>query len=146
VGHLKPPALVDSLGPRPVGSDHRVIEEVHGMSRIDDIVAGARDSATVQRVFGEPYEKNGVTFIPAAAVRGGAGGGEGEGGEDQPSGGGGGFGVTARPVGAYRIKDDEVTWIPAIDATRVAIMGQLVGIVALLVLRSIIRTKKKHKA
>jgi hypothetical protein len=54
--------------------------------------------------------------------------------------------VTARPVGAYRIKDDEVTWIPAIDATRVAIMGQLVGIVALLVLRSIIRTKKKHKA
>jgi len=37
----------------------------------------------VKRVFGEPYEKNGVTVIPAARVQGGAGGGGGEGPQGQ---------------------------------------------------------------
>jgi hypothetical protein len=30
----------------------------------------------VRRVYGDPYERNGVTLIPAAQVAGGAGGGE----------------------------------------------------------------------
>jgi uncharacterized spore protein YtfJ len=33
-------------------------------------------------VFGEPYEKDGVTIIPAARIRGGAGGGGGEDADD----------------------------------------------------------------
>ena len=49
----------------------------------------------------------------------------------------------ARPVGAYRIKDGEVLWVPAADTTRVIIFGQVVAIVALLVLRSILRSRSE---
>ncbi len=112
------------------------------MTKLDEILSGARDAVTVSRVYGEPYEKNGVTLVPAAAVRGGAGGGEGEGAGDEPSGAGGGFGMTARPVGAYQIRGDEVTWVPAADTTRVLILAEIVAIVALLVLRSILRSRR----
>jgi len=50
---------------------------------VQEVIAQARDAITVKRVFGEPYEKNGVTVIPAARVQGGAGGGGGEGPEDR---------------------------------------------------------------
>ena len=112
------------------------------MSKLDELMSEARDSLHVRRVFGEPYEKDGVTLVPAAAIRGGGGGGEGtEAGEEGPTGSGGGFGVTARPVGAYQIKDGEVSWVPAADTTRVIILSQLVVVVALLVLRSILRSR-----
>jgi uncharacterized spore protein YtfJ len=114
------------------------------MSKVDEMLAGARDALTVKRVYGEPYEKNGVTLIPAAAVRGGAGGGEGEDGESQ-SGSGGGFGVSARPVGAYQIRGEEVAWVPAADTTRVIIMSEIVAIVALLVIRSVLRARRRRK-
>ena len=112
------------------------------MTKVDAILADARDALTVRRVFGEPFEKNGVSVIPAAAVRGGGGAGEGDG--DQGSGTGGGFGIMARPVGAYQIRGDEVTWIPAADTTRVILAGQLVVVVALLVLRSVLRSRAKN--
>ncbi len=109
------------------------------MSKLDDILAGARDSITVRKVYGDPYEKDGITFVPAAAVGGGGGGGEGED-ANAATGSGGGFGMMARPVGAYRIEDGEVTWIPAVDTTKVILVSQVVAIVALLVLRSILRS------
>lgn len=111
------------------------------MSKLDEILEGARDTVTVKRVYGDPYEKDGLTIIPAAAVRGGGGGGQGEDVDSSSSGSGGGFGVIARPVGAYQIKDGEVTWVPAADTTRVIMFGQIVAIVALLVLRSILRSR-----
>ncbi len=114
------------------------------MTKVEEILAEARDTITVRRVFGEPYEKNGLTVIPAAAVRGGGGAGEGEDGEKQAGGMGGGFGVSARPVGAYQIRGDEVTWIPAADTTRVIVLSQAMAIVALLVLRSIFRSRRKR--
>ena len=114
------------------------------MGKVSDLVSDPRDTITVQRVFGEPYERNGVTLIPAAAVRGGAGGGEGEGPEREGSGMGGGFGVSARPVGAYLIKGEEVTWVAAADTTRVIVLGQVVAIVALLVIRSVLRARRKR--
>ena len=110
------------------------------MAKFDEIIAEARDSLTVRRVYGEPYETDGITLIPAAAVRGGGGGGEGDDGSSG-SGSGAGFGLTARPVGAYQIKDGEVSWIPAADTTRVIMLSQLVVVVALLVLRSILRSR-----
>jgi uncharacterized spore protein YtfJ len=112
------------------------------MTKLEELMTGAGDNLTVKRVYGEPYEKNGVTLIPAAAIRGGAGGGEGERGEAE-GGMGGGFGMTARPVGAYQIKGDEVSWIPAADTTRVIILSEIVAIVALLVFRSILRARRK---
>src|SRR5205809_518728 len=60
---------------------------------VQTVIAQARDALTVERVFGAPYEKNGVTVFPVAAVRAGGGGGGG------PTGGGGG-GIEARPAGA----------------------------------------------
>ena len=114
------------------------------MANIEELMAGARDTITVRRVYGEPYEKDGVTFIPAASVRGGGGAGEGDGGEEAPTGSGGGFGVSARPVGAFAIRGDELTWVPAADTTRVIIVGEVVGIVALLVIRSIFRARRKR--
>ena len=103
----------------------------------------ARDAITVKRVFGEPYEKNGVTVIPAARVQGGAGGGGGEGPEGQGRGSGTGFGLSARPVGAFLIRGDEVSWRPAVDINRIVLGGQVVAIVALLTIRAIVKARAK---
>ena len=35
---------------------------------VHDVIAQARDALTVKRMFGEPYQKDGVTVIPAARV------------------------------------------------------------------------------
>ncbi len=91
--------------------------------KVRELVSTAQDAITVSRVFAEPYEKDGVTIIPAASVTGGAGGG---GGHDErgQEGEGGGFGVIARPAGAYVIKDGHVAWRPAVDVNRlVAVFG-----------------------
>lgn len=114
------------------------------MTKIDEFIDKVHDTMTVKRVYGEPYVKDGVTFIPAAAVKGGGGAGEGEGGEKAPAGAGGGFGVSARPVGAYVIRGDDVSWFPAADTTRVIILGEVVGVVALLVVRSIFRARRRR--
>ena len=108
----------------------------------NEVMQQARDALTVKRVFGEPFERNGVTIIPAAAIRGGAGGGRGEGGEPgepRGTGSGGGFGLTAKPAGAYVIEANNARWQPAIDVNRIVIGGQIVAIVLLLVLRSVLR-------
>ena len=105
-----------------------------------ETIEAARDSLTARRVYGEPYERNGVTVIPAASVQGGGGGGSG----DQPdgkTGGGGGFGLRAKPVGAYVIRGEEVRWEPALDLNRAILGGQLLALVGLLVLRSIRRRR-----
>ena len=101
----------------------------------------AKDAMTVRRVFGDPYEKDGVTVIPAARVQGGAGGGGGEGPQGEGSGSGSGFGVNAKPVGAYVIRGDDVEWRPAIDVNKVILGGQLVAIAALLLVRTFVKSR-----
>jgi uncharacterized spore protein YtfJ len=110
---------------------------------VQDTIAQARDALTVKRVFGEPFEKDGTTVIPAAAVRGGAGGGGGE--SPDGSGRGSGFGLTARPVGAYVIRGGEVRWEPAFDLNRVILGAQIAGIALFLVLRSIVKARAKAR-
>jgi uncharacterized spore protein YtfJ len=102
---------------------------------VDQMVKGAQDVLAVSRVYGEPIAKNGVTLIPAAEVSGAGGGGS-----DEANNGGGGFGVSARPVGIWVIRGDDVEWEPAVDATKVAMRGMLVAIVFLFVLRSVVKT------
>ncbi|MGY1808306.1 spore germination protein GerW family protein [Blastococcus sp. SYSU D00669] len=93
---------------------------------VSELIPTVRDALTVRRVFGEPYERDGVTVIPAAVVRGGGGGGSGrQGGEQEGEGEGGGFGLIARPAGALVVKDGEVTWQPAVDVNRVVGVGVL---------------------
>jgi uncharacterized spore protein YtfJ len=111
---------------------------------VTDIIERARDVLTVQRVFGEPIHQNGVTVVPVAAVRGGGGGG---GGPDQRSGaegGGGGFGVIARPVGVYVIRDDQVEWKPAVDLSRLIGAGAVVAGLAILTVRTAIRKRPRR--
>ncbi len=105
----------------------------------------AKDVMTVRRVYGEPIEKDGVTVIPAANVRGGGGGGSGQGPQGQGRGWGGGFGVSASPAGAFVIKDGVVKWRPAIDVNRTIIGGQIATIVFLLVMRSIGKALAKRR-
>ena len=101
---------------------------------VQELAAQARDALTVKRVFGDPYEKDGLTIILAARVQGAVGGGSGEDPQGQGKGSGGGYGVTACPVGAFIVRDGELTWQPAMDVTRIVLGGQLVAIVALLTL------------
>ena len=100
-----------------------------------EVLNQTKDAITVRRVYGEPYQQDGVTIIPAANVMGGGGGGG-----DTEGNGGGGFGMSARPAGAWVIKDGEAQWRPALDLNRVILMGQIVAIVALLTARSIAKT------
>ena len=113
---------------------------------VQNVIAQARDSLTVKRVFGEPYEKDGATIIPAARIQGGAGGGSGEDPQGQGKGSGSGFGITARPVGAFIIRDGEVSWRPAVDITRIVLGGQMVAVVALLTVRTILKARIKANA
>ena len=108
---------------------------------IQETLSKAQDAMTVKRVYGEPFEKDGVTISPAAAVRGGGGGGA----EGESGGGGVGYGVDARPVGAFVVKDGEVTWKPAVDATRVALRGMLIPMVAMFVVRSVVKSITHRK-
>jgi uncharacterized spore protein YtfJ len=112
---------------------------------IEEVIAQARDALTVKRVFGEPYEKDGVTIIPAARVQGTAGGGGGQDPQSQGQGSGSGFAIAARPVGAFVIRNGELSWRPAVDVTRIALGGQVVTVVALLTIRAIIKTWVKAK-
>jgi uncharacterized spore protein YtfJ len=107
------------------------------MATLDELVKGHRDAITVKRVFGDPFEKNGVTVIPAARVMGGGGGGEGEGTEQMGGGRGAGtgFGLVARPAGAYVIRGDDVKWQPAVDVNRIIAGAFAIAALALLVSR-----------
>jgi uncharacterized spore protein YtfJ len=102
----------------------------------NETMTSTLDALHVKRVFGEPIERDGAIFIPAAKVRGGGGGGG-----DTQGNGGAGFGLTAKPAGMYVIRDGEATWQPALDLNRIILGGQIVGIVALLVLRSILKRR-----
>ena len=72
------------------------------------------------RVFGQPYETaDGSTVIPVAKVRGRV-----RPGDD------GSLRMMARPVGVFVVKDGRTTWEPAVDATRIAFTGLVIGLVA----------------
>jgi uncharacterized spore protein YtfJ len=128
-------------------------------SPIDDFVerlaerVGAK--ATVNAVFGEPIERDGITVIPVAKVRWGFGGGAGSGsvmggpgsasedGTDaEPragSGQGGGGGATAEPVGWLEIGPDGASFNPIVPAMPSPGFLLAAGATAALVLRALAR-------
>jgi hypothetical protein len=58
------------------------------------------------RVYGQSYETaDGTTVVPVARARGGA-------------------------LGVFVVKDGTATWVPAVDGTRIALMGIFVGLVS----------------
>jgi len=76
--------------------------------------------ASVQAVFGEPIERDGITVIPVAKVRWGFGGGAGRGPDTEEgptgSGSGGGGGATADPIGYIEIGPDGAVFKPIVSA------------------------------
>lgn len=110
--------------------------------QVTEVFSAARDAITVKRVYAEPYEKDGLTVIPAAIVGGGAGGGTGhdqKGQENQ----GGGFGMSGRPAGAYVIRDGQVDWRPAVDPNRIIAMLGLAVVAYLLTRPRMVRARAK---
>lgn len=106
---------------------------------LQQIWTSAQDVITVRRVYGDPYEKDGVTVIPAAAIRGGGGGGGG--GDNAQEGMGGGFGVAERPVGAMIIRGDDVRWEPAVDVNRIVLVGGVVAALLIVLIGRIARLR-----
>ncbi len=105
-----------------------------------ELIANAKESLSVQRVYGTPLEKDGVTVVPAAIVGGGGGGGSGHD-EKGQEGEGGGFGVTARPAGAYVLAQGRLSWRPAVDVNRVVTVVGTVLAVYLLMRPRVIRAR-----
>ncbi|MEV4143824.1 spore germination protein GerW family protein [Amycolatopsis sp. NPDC049691] len=93
--------------------------------KVDELLTKAKDGLETKMVYGEPYEVDGVTVIVASTVGTGGGGGDSRD-EKGRSGEGAGFGLSAKPVGAYVIKDGKLRWEPAVDVNRlVATLGAI---------------------
>jgi uncharacterized spore protein YtfJ len=92
-------------------------------------------------VFGQPYEKNGLTLIPASRVWAGGGGGQAS--ADQE---GGGAGIQARPAGAFVITGGEAKWLPSIDANRLIFGAQIVAVIAILRWRAVAKANARPES
>ena len=107
---------------------------------VQEMVSRSQDTATVGRVYSEPYEKDGTTAIPAARVCARGGSGAARGGEHS----GGGFRSDAEPVGAFVMRNGEVEWKPVFDLSSVVRRGQLIGFIVLLVLLALLGALRKR--
>ena len=120
---------------------------------VQELLSKVAQHLSVSRAFGTAYEKDGSLVIPVALVAGGGGGGEGTSGQPssdsalddedaasdaESSGSGGGFGGVVMPVGVYVVKDEQIRWVPAINAN-------LVIVVAFLTLRMIARARRRAR-
>jgi|SRR4051812_6734393 hypothetical protein len=73
------------------------------------IVGSLESDPDAARVFGEAYQTaDGTTIIPVTAVHG----------------------ASPRAAGVFIAKDGNASWVPAVDAGRIAMMGVLVGLVS----------------
>ena len=93
-----------------------------------------------------PSSRGDAIIIPAAKLKGGAGGGEGKGPAEQGSGQGSGFGLSARPMGAFIVRQGKASWRPAIDVNRIILGGQIVAAIAVLVFGTVLRAQRRLPA
>jgi len=122
-----------------------MVDEAEPEVAVMDVLRKVVDNAAVGTVFGDPVTHNGVIVIPVAQVRGAGGGGGGSSlAPDRPeaSGTGGGIALSAKPVGVFVVRNGRVAWRPSVDVNKVILGGQLVAIVALLVIRAFIRARR----
>lgn len=99
----------------------------------------ATEAFQARRVFGDPYEAGGATIIPVARMSGGGGGAgangsitRSESSERDGDADAGGFGIHARPIGVYVVRESSVEWHPVIDLTRYVVGGQILTGLALI--------------
>ncbi len=108
--------------------------------RLSKLVEALGGTASAQAVFGTPVEKDGVTIVPVATVRYGAGGGGRRPGRDKHDAGGAdqvgyghGGGVQAGPVGYIELHGAEASFKRIADPVRpmaVALLFPLVGAIS----------------
>ena len=112
-----------------------------------DVFAGLRtivDNADAGKVFGPPIQQDGTILLPVARVGGAGGGGAGTGPADagqQAGGTGGGFGVSAKPLGVYVLRDGKAKWLPAVDVNKIIVGGQLLAAVGMLLAATVLRAR-----
>jgi uncharacterized spore protein YtfJ len=120
---------------------------------VQELLRKGAQHLSVSRAFGTAYKKDGSLVILVALVAGGGGGGQGTSGSlttdsiddggfegqdnatdaESSSGFGGGFVGLVMPVGVYVVKDEQVRWVPAVNAN-------LVIVVAFMTVRMIARS------
>jgi uncharacterized spore protein YtfJ len=112
-----------------------------------DVFAGLRtivDNADAGKVFGPPIQQDGTILLPVARVGGAGGGGAGTGPADvgqQAGGTGGGFGMSAKPLGVYVLRDGKAKWLPAVDVNKIIVGGQLLAAVGMLIAATVLRAR-----
>lgn len=90
-----------------------------GMDLRAELLESLGFDPNASRVYGQPYETaDGTTVIPVVEVRGRARRGDPD------------VKVTTRPAGVFVIKNGDAVWRPAVDSTRIALAGILVGLVS----------------
>jgi uncharacterized spore protein YtfJ len=107
-------------------------------------IKGTKDSMSVRRAFGDPYELEGVSVIPVARIAGGAGGGGGEGVDEEGASGGGfgtGFGMGVVPIGVYEVRGERVEWKPTVDVNRVIKGAQVLAGIMVVCIALVIRAR-----
>jgi uncharacterized spore protein YtfJ len=112
-----------------------------------DVFAGLREivnSADAGKVFAAPITQDGTIVLPVAKIGGGGGGGAGTGPADE-GGTGGGFGISAKPLGVYVLRDGKVKWLPAVDINKIVLGGQVVAVAALLLARALLRARSEPR-
>ncbi|HZN80358.1 MAG TPA: hypothetical protein VFC01_11810 [Mycobacterium sp.] len=73
------------------------------------VIGSLESDPDAARVFGEAYQTtDGATVIPVTTVRG----------------------ASPKPAGVFVVKDGKASWVPAVDAGRIAMFGILVGLVS----------------
>ncbi|NEW28234.1 hypothetical protein [Nocardia cyriacigeorgica] len=66
-------------------------------------------------IYGEPFETaDGATIITVAHRYGR-------------------FGTGVRPVGVFTIRDGEAVWVPAVDVNRIALLGECLGLLSVVI-------------
>jgi uncharacterized spore protein YtfJ len=112
---------------------------------VQEVLSRSLGAMTVNRVFCQPVERDGLIFVPVARIGGGGGGGGGEGEEAGKTKGGGfglGLGLGVEPAGAYVIKDGSVHWKPAVDPNRIILR---LGGLALIAIVQLARARAKRR-
>src|ERR1700704_452177 len=106
----------------------------------ETLLSKVTESTGAGRAFGPPIEKGDVMIVPVSLIVGGGGAGigypsehHGDAEAKRSEGKGGGIGHISWPIGAYVVRNGDVRWVPAVDATivAVAVIGLLKRIVKL---------------
>ncbi len=95
--------------------------------KLSDALDQLPTDRAARRVYGEPYETpDGATVIPVAKIRGRSPGSDNNAQDDQ----GAAFGFSAVPLGVFVVHGGKASWVSAVDANRIALIGVLTGLLA----------------